>query len=313
MTIKDIQKIQEIDDDWLDEDEEREEREKGIAADSYYYYDTHPTKKDLMSDTEVHYDLNSYLKRLLLFYYRVKGCYVGANISIYQTPEKMENPIAPDVMVVKDVVLTKDQRRRLKNWKMRLENRPAPTVVFEVSSGETWKEDLRDKPAAYFRLGVKEYIAYDPNEPTVWRENRKKVRVRLRAWTYKNGKIEEMQPNERGWIWSEELDSWLVPDDDFLRLYDRDGNRRLTEEETKQLALEAEQAAKEIERAAKEIERAAKEIERAAFKKERAAKEAERANANRERAAKEAERAAKERAWAKLRELGIDPETLEIG
>ncbi len=39
-------------------------------------------------------------------------------------------------------------------------------------------------------------------------------------------------------------------------------------------------------------------------KAERAAKEAERA-------AKEAERAAKEAAWAKLRELGIDPETLK--
>jgi hypothetical protein len=43
---------------------------------------------------------------------------------------------------------------------------------------------------------------------------------------------------------------------------------------------------------------------------ERAAKEAERVAKEAERAAKEAERAAKEAAWAKLRELGIDPEKL---
>jgi hypothetical protein len=38
--------------------------------------------------------------------------------------------------------------------------------------------------------------------------------------------------------------------------------------------------------------------------------EAERAAKEAERTAKEAERAAKEAAWAKLRELGIDPEQL---
>jgi Uma2 family endonuclease len=43
---------------------------------------------------------------------------------------------------------------------------------------------------------------------------------------------------------------------------------------------------------------------------ERAMKETERAAREAERAAKEAERAAKEAAWAKLRELGVDPESL---
>ena len=78
----------------------------------------------------------------------------------------------------------------------------------------------------------------------------------------------ERPVDQRGWIWSAELESWLVSDGSLLRLYDRDGLMRMTEGEA-----------------------------------QRAAKESERV-------AKESERAAKETAWAKLRELGIDPESL---
>jgi hypothetical protein len=53
---------------------------------------------------------------------------------------------------------------------------------------------------------------------------------------------------------------------------------------------------------------AAQERAVAAEKAERTAKERAVAAEKAERAAKEAERAAKERAWAKLRALGIDPD-----
>jgi hypothetical protein len=85
----------------------------------------------------------------------------------------------------------------------------------------------------------------------------------------------ERPADPRGWIWSAELESWLVSDGSLLRLYDRDGRMRMTEGE-------AHRAAKEAERVAKEAERAAK----------------------------EAERVAKETAWAKLRELGISRKAL---
>ena len=64
----------------------------------------------------------------------------------------------------------------------------------------------------------------------------------------------EQTTDVRGWLWSAELASWLAQDGALLRLYDRDGQLRLTEGE--------------------------------------------------------AERTAKEAAWAKLRELGIDPQQL---
>ncbi|HET6382222.1 MAG TPA: Uma2 family endonuclease, partial [Armatimonadota bacterium] len=71
------------------------------------------------------------------------------------------------------------------------------------------------------------------------------------------------------------LDSWLVPDGAALRLYDPLGERRLTKAEARE--MDAETAWKEA--------------------------EAQRAEA-------QTEREARERAWAKLRDLGIDPDTL---
>jgi hypothetical protein len=106
-------------------------------------------------------------------------------------------------------------------------------------------------------MGVKEYFAYDPNDPQYWRDKSR----RLRGWRLSGDQLQELKPDERGWLWSEELDSCLGADGEFLRLYDKPGNMRLTKAETEQ-------------------------------------------------AAKEAERTAKEVAWAKLRELGINPEDL---
>jgi hypothetical protein len=94
------------------------------------------------------------------------------------------------------------------------------------------------------------------------------VQNRLRGWRLDDGRMVEMAPDDQGRLWSAELASWLVSDEDYLRLYDAAGQPRPT------------------------------------------AGEAALASAARERAAKEAERAAKEAAWAKLRELGIDPDTL---
>ncbi len=162
------------------------------------------------------------------------------------------------------------------------DGRPAPSVVFEISSKETWAEDLNLKPEQYRQMGVKEYFAYDPNVPTLWTEKRKKTEVRLRGWSYEVGQMTELTLNADGWLWSAALNSWLGPDTEMLRLYDRDKKLRLTK-------AEAEEAAKIVAQVARETERAAKETERAA---------------------KETERTAKERAWAKLRELGIDPESL---
>ncbi len=252
-------------------------------AEIEYYYDSHPTKEDLMAESAAQFHLVIYLVGLLEWLYRYEQWYIGGNINIYPKSRRPKSyPIAPDVAVFKGVVLTREERRRLKSWKMILPNRPPPAVVFEISSDETWEKDINEKPVKYQQWGMKEYFAYDPNDPQIWRDRS----TRLRGWRYnllpEANAMEELVPNEQGWLWSEELESWLVPDGERLRLYDAELRLRLTETEQGAIDLEI-----------------SNQREEEAHQREEEARQRE-----------ETQRTAKEAAWAKLRELGVDPENL---
>jgi hypothetical protein len=102
-------------------------------------------------------------------------------------------------------------------------------VVFEILSEETWKKDVQEKPMAYAQLGVHEYFAYDPNPiplagPTA---------QRLFGWQLDlaSGSMVPLPMRPDGSLWSRELDSFLVPDEHVLRLYDSNYQLRLTEAE----------------------------------------------------------------------------------
>jgi len=282
-----------------------------------YYYDEHPTEEDLMGDSVPQTDLIKVIVALLEWLFHSPRWFVAQNLNIYTTQQHKEPPIVPDVALFKGVTLSARQRARTKSWSITEPAHPAPNVVFEIASDKTEDIDLSEKPARYAKIGVKEYYSYDPRPECL--EN-----MRLRGWWNHNGQAYEVRKDERDWIWSEELESWLAPDGVMLRLYDRELNLRLTEAEAEGLAKEQALADAEAQRAAKEealadaeAERAAKEEALAGAEAERAAKEQALADAEAERAAKEqaladaeAERAAKEKAWAKLREQGIDPESL---
>jgi Uma2 family endonuclease len=245
----------------------------------FHYYDNHLTKEDLMGESTAQAKLIFYLLQVLNWLYRAENWFVTNDLNLYRVKKRFAYPIAPDIAVFKNVVITNWADRDLRSWRLYEPDRPPPQVVFEICSDTTWKDDIYTKPARYARLGVQEYYAYDPNDPPYVPQEK----GRLRGWHMLNGSAIEQSPDTQSRLWSPELDSYLIPDGAYLRLYDQAGSMRLTESE-------AERAAKEAERAAKEAERAAKEAERAA---------------------KEAERAAKERAWAKLRQLGIDPAELD--
>jgi Uma2 family endonuclease len=288
--------------------------------DLFHYYDRHPTREDLMGESAVQSRLIMYLLNVLTWLYRAEGWFIISNLNIYTRRNRYEYPITPDIAVFKDVVIHEPIARTLSSWRLYEPNQPAPQVVFEISSRTTWKDDLEEKPAKFAAIGVHEYYAYDPNTPPYWPQ----TMGRLRGWHLNQGSMIEQPTDSQGRIWSPELDSWLTPDGSRLRLYAPDGRIRLTEgeaeraekkqaqraEKAAQRAREAARRARDVERAAKEAERAAKEAERRARDVERAAKEAERAAKEAAEQARDTERAAKEAAWAKLRELGIDPETL---
>jgi Uma2 family endonuclease len=270
----------------------------GDDADGFeHYYDLHPTKEDLMGESTAQSKLIFYLLQVLEWLYAAERWFIINNLNMYAQPEFKQYPITPDVAVFKGVVISNLGARRLRSWRLYEPDRPPPQVVFEISSKDTWRADVRTKPAQYAALGVNEYYAYDPNDPPYW----PKVQSRLRGWRREGTRMVEQAHDAQGRLWSAELASWLVPDGMLLRLYDPNGNLRLTEGEAAWVAKEAERAAKERAVAAEAAARVAKERAVAAEKAERAAKE-------RAVAAEKAERAAKERAWAQLRALGIDPD-----
>ena len=255
-----------------------------------HYYDQHPTREDLMGESVIQAQIMRYLTAVLEWLYQRDGWFIATNLNIYRQPRYHAYPLVPDVAVFKGVRIDHPGQRTFRSWRMYEPGRPPPQVVFEIASDTTWKDDLRRKPIQYALLGVQEYFAYDPNQPPYFARQP----GRLRGWRRSGRWLYALTPDTQGRLWSVELDSYLVVEGDILRLYDQEGQRRLTQ-------AEAEQAAKEAERAAKEAAWSQLEVERAAKEAERAAKEAAWSQL-------EVERAAKEAAWARLRVLGIDPE-----
>jgi Uma2 family endonuclease len=200
-----------------------------------YYYESHPTKEDLMGETTRQFKLVEYLISVLRWLYHNEACFITGNLEIYSTPDYLEYPVAPDIMLVKNIALDEEAQDKVTSWKLLEVERPSPTVVFEVGSRDTWKDDLDKKPALYAKIDVKEYFAYDPNVPKL----RKKDRTRLYGWKTKDNLAIPLEPNSEGALWSEELNSWLVPEGRYLRLYNKDGKLRLTEAEAENAALEA--------------------------------------------------------------------------
>jgi Uma2 family endonuclease len=182
--------------------------------------------------------LIDYLKAVLVWLFRAQTCAIYKNLNFYRTLNYREYPIAPDLAVIKGIPF-----EYVRSWAPGRIGVP-PHVVFEILSEETWKKDLREKPPIYADMGVQEYFAYDPYEPPISRTTTK----RLFGWLLdsRSGQMIEIIPNEQGWLWSEQLDSWLVPEGKYLRLYDAEQQVRLTGEEAQaQRAEEANERAEE--------------------------------------------------------------------
>jgi Uma2 family endonuclease len=217
---------------------------------AYYYYDRHPTQEDLMGETVAHSTLAQYLLQVLTWLFEGQACVVHANLNFYQTLDWKEHPLAPDIVVIKGVDF-----RWVRSWRVG-QTGPAPHVVLELASQETWDKDLAEKPGKYAEMGVEEYFAYDPNERPLLRNGR-----RLFGWRLdRASRLMHELPLERdGRLWSRHLESFLVPDHVYLRLYDRAGRLRLTRAEAEKQRADAEAEARRAEtRRAETAERQAR-------------------------------------------------------
>jgi len=111
-----------------------------------------------MAETELHLDETIYLIEALRERFRhTPDVYVCGDMFLYFRQGDPRSVVSPDVFVVKGV--SKRKRRVYKFWE---EQGRGPSLVVEVTSDSTQDEDLGRKKSLYERLGVEEYILYDP-------------------------------------------------------------------------------------------------------------------------------------------------------
>jgi hypothetical protein len=139
----------------------------------------------------------------------------------------------PDFFYVSRV----DRRKHRDKWAVWMEDGKYPDLVIEFLSPSTAKIDRTTKKDLYAAIWkVPEYFCYDPDLGE------------LEGWRLEGGRYREMAPDDRGWMWSEQLGLWLGKwsgefqglDAVWLRFYDAQGQLVLLVEEASNLRAEAE-------------------------------------------------------------------------
>ncbi len=204
--------------------------------------------------------------------------YASGNLTIYYNEEQLKKRdfCGPDFFVVLDT-----EKRPRKSWVVWGEGGKYPNVIVEILSDSTANIDRNKKKILYqntFR--TPNYFWFDPES------------LELQGFRLIAGQYQAIAANENGYLWSEQLELYLGIFDRKLRYFTVDGQLVPTPQEAEleqrqakeQILLEREQILLE-----REQERQAK--EQAILEKEQAILE-------------------KEKLAQKLRELGIDPETI---
>jgi len=230
--------------------------------------------------------------------------YVGGNLFLYYEKGNRSAVVAPDVFVVKGV--GKESRNTYKVWE---EGGRVPFLVIEVTSASTSDEDLVDKKGKYLRLGVEEYVLFDPLEEY--------LAPSMQGFRLRNGRYVAIPPHEDGSLESTTTGLVLRREGQRLRLVDAaTGEPLLWVDEEKPLRRAAEaRAAQEAEARHAAEARAAREEEARRTAESRAAQEAEARQAAEARAALEGEarrREADAREAAEARATAVEEELVRL-
>ncbi|MFM2061610.1 MAG: hypothetical protein RLZZ507_1280 [Cyanobacteriota bacterium] len=197
--------------------------------------------------------------------------YASGNVTIYYSPRQLKSEYfrGPDFFVVLDT-----ERKLRKSWVVWEEDGKYPNVIVELLSDSTANTDRGLKKQIYqdiFR--TPEYFWFDPQN------------LEFAGFVLLAGKYEPIEPNDQGWLWSQQLGLFLAVEENKLRFFTDAGVLVPTPSEVARL---------EQERAERENRRAEQERRRAEYEKQRA----------------EEEKRCSDRLAAKLRELGVDPDTI---
>lgn len=192
-----------------------------------------------MGETDVHRAWMIRIYDLLSYRYRGEQVYVGSDLLLYYTEGRPTDYLVPDDFVVLDS--DPGPRRTFQTWK----EQRVPSVVIEVTSKWTRREDEVFKPRTYARIGVPELFLYDPTGDY--------LRPSLQGYRLSEGTYTRIEPSSTGDFECQELGLLLRLDAGRLVMQDAATRQVLLTE------AEAERAAREEERAGREAERAARE------------------------------------------------------
>ena len=150
--------------------------------------------------------------------------WVGGNLFFYYRKGDPAAVIAPDVLMARGVA--KWKRNNYLLW----EEEP-PCLIFEITSPSTSHEDTRKKKDIYEKIGVQEYILFDPFSEY--------LKPRLQGFRLHEGRYEQIPPNVDGTLDSRTTGLILRPEGERLRLVDRATGERLLWHEEVDIAWKA--------------------------------------------------------------------------
>jgi Uma2 family endonuclease len=204
--------------------------------------------------------------------------YASGNLTIYYNEAQLKKRdfIGPDFFLVLDT-----EKRPRKSWVVWAEGGKYPNVIIEILSKSTAKVDRTKKKDLYQNIfRTPNYFWFDPES------------LEFQGFTLQGSQYQPIAPDDRGYLWSEELGLYLGIFEGKLRYFT--ATRELVPtvgEFGLQAVLAKEQAVLAKEQAVLAKEQAVLAKEQAVLEKER-------------------EQQAKEKLARKLREMGIDPDSI---
>jgi len=159
-----------------------------------------------MAETTLHRKVMTDLIEVLERRYAdVPDVWVGGNLFLCYEKGNPAATVAPDVLLAKGV--TKWDRPNYLLW----EERP-PSLVVEVTSRKTRREDEGKKKAIYERIGVEEYVLFDPFGEY--------LRPRLQGFRLESGRYQPIPLQKDGTLPSRTTGLTFRPEGERLRLVD---------------------------------------------------------------------------------------------
>ncbi|ELR98096.1 Uma2 family endonuclease [Gloeocapsa sp. PCC 73106] len=203
------------------------------------------------------------LKSLEWLWQERQDFFAAGNLSIYYKPnqEKSAQSRGPDFFVV----LGTERRLDRKSWVVWQEGGKYPDVIVEILSESTAKIDKNEKKQIYQNIfRTPNYFWFDP------------LTLEFQGFRLVEGQYQPIEPNERGWMWSNPLGLYLGVYQQQLRYFTQVGELvPMAEEVVQQARIEAQQAQIEAQQAQIEVQQAQEKAEQERQEKELAQQQVE--------------------------------------